>query len=442
MTMRNASCTPSGPSGCHEDDRVVVDHVRGDDLGQLVEVAAINRVEQPLHNPSRSGRRSIRLSRWSHSCTCSASSFMVTILSSAGSGSLALTLPATGGGGGGRVGSVVDRARRGASGALYPKSTYGGLNPRPRVRRPRRSARTERRWPGPAQRDPVNRVRSGRKQLSAGTAVCRRRAWPEPAAVQALRDAGFDGGCTVHPFRPRRESGGWGSLGPLWPTSPVPQAPPPDLRRARRPGGRERGAAQRRPRRPGRPRLSCSRDQGDGQDHDGPAAGQGAQLRRPGPTPANRATSATPASQITDGTIHGRHRARRRLQPGRWTSRATCSSGSPTLRPRGPQGLHHRRGPHAHQGGVDGAAQDAGGAARPRAVHRLATTDPQKVLDDHPVPRQHFEFSPHPHRPPWSRHLAGSARPRRSTSSRPRSSWWPGGRRLPPRRASPGSTRC
>ena len=46
-----------------------------------------------------------------------------------------------GGGRGGRVGSVVDRARWGASGALYPQSALAGLNscPRVRVRRERRA---------------------------------------------------------------------------------------------------------------------------------------------------------------------------------------------------------------------------------------------------------------------------------------------------------------
>src|SRR5206468_7501339 len=44
---------------------------------------------------------------------------------------------------------------------------------------------TRRRGSGPAQWDPVNRVRSGRKQLSAGPPVCRRGAWPEPTASTA-----------------------------------------------------------------------------------------------------------------------------------------------------------------------------------------------------------------------------------------------------------------
>ena len=49
----------------------------------------------------------------------------------------------------------------------------------------RKATRTQRRGSGPAQRDLVNRVRSGRKQLSAGPLVCRRVAWSEPATGPA-----------------------------------------------------------------------------------------------------------------------------------------------------------------------------------------------------------------------------------------------------------------
>ena len=56
------------------------------------------------------------------------------------------------------------RARRGASGALYPQSASAGLNPRPRPGGSEAALGTERRWSGPARRQPVNPVRSGRKQ--------------------------------------------------------------------------------------------------------------------------------------------------------------------------------------------------------------------------------------------------------------------------------------
>ena len=45
--------------------------------------------------------------------------------------------------------SRVDRARRGASGALYPQSALAGLNPLPRGTGPRSAPRARRRWSGP-----------------------------------------------------------------------------------------------------------------------------------------------------------------------------------------------------------------------------------------------------------------------------------------------------
>ena len=71
-------------------------------------------------------------------------------------------------------GDTADRARRGARGALYPQSTFGGLNPRPRPGTPHVGLARRCRGSGPAQRNPANRVRSGRKQLSADRPVCRR----------------------------------------------------------------------------------------------------------------------------------------------------------------------------------------------------------------------------------------------------------------------------
>jgi hypothetical protein len=59
----------------------------------------------------------------------------------------------------------------GQGGAAAPASgaaPTAGLKSRPRLGPPQGTTRMRRRGPGPAQRDPVNRVRSGRKQLSAG----------------------------------------------------------------------------------------------------------------------------------------------------------------------------------------------------------------------------------------------------------------------------------
>ncbi len=96
-----------------------------------------------------------------------------------------------------RYAPSADRARRGARGALYLKSTYGELNPLPRFGPPHDRSRTWRRGSGPAQRDPANRVRSGRKQLSAECPVCRRQAWPELRRISDRRRAQVDEGCTV-----------------------------------------------------------------------------------------------------------------------------------------------------------------------------------------------------------------------------------------------------
>jgi hypothetical protein len=51
------------------------------------------------------------------------------------------------------------------------------------------------------------------------------------------------------------------------------------------------------------------------------------------------------------------------------------------------QDLHHRRGPHAHQGGVQRAPEDHGGAARARQVHPVHDRAAQGAADDpEPVP--------------------------------------------------------
>ena len=58
-----------------------------------------------------------------------------------------------------------DRARRGASGALYPQSALAGLNPLPRGTGPGVSALSDGAdGPVPQRWSPVNQVRSGRKQ--------------------------------------------------------------------------------------------------------------------------------------------------------------------------------------------------------------------------------------------------------------------------------------
>ena len=119
------------------------------------------------------------------------------------------------------------------------------------------------RWPGPAQRPLVNRVRVGRQQLSAGMAGCRSQPGrrTEHRAVLSERM----GRLGRHGRRSLR-----------FPLSALPAGP---IRRAQGPGPRRQGAAQRRPRRPRLARLSLQRAPRDRQDVLGAHSGQGPQLR-------------------------------------------------------------------------------------------------------------------------------------------------------------------
>ena len=120
------------------------------------------------------------------------------------------------------------------------------------------------RWPGPAQRPLVNRVRVGRQQLSAGMAGCR----SQPGRRTEHR-AGWSsermGRLGRHGRRPLRLA-----------LSPLPAGA---IRRDQGPGPRRPGAAQRRARRPGVARLPLQRAPRHGQDVLGAHPGQGAQLR-------------------------------------------------------------------------------------------------------------------------------------------------------------------
>ena len=129
-----------------------------------------------------------------------------------------------------------------------------------------RRARCWVRWPGPAQRPLVNRVRVGRQQLSAGMAGCRSQPGrrTEHRAVVSERM----GRLGRHGRRPLR--------------LPLPALPAGPIRRDQGPGPRGAGAAQRRARRPGVARLPVQRAPGHRQDLVGAHPGQGAQLRGAG----------------------------------------------------------------------------------------------------------------------------------------------------------------
>ena len=150
------------------------------------------------------------------------------------------------------------------------------------------------------------------------------------------------------------------------------------------------GPAERRPRRPGRPRLPVQRAPGHGQDLDGPHPGQGPQLRRTRST-ASRAACATrawPSSRHVASTSTSSTPPRTTASRPSATSSTKAALGTP-----GPhQGVHPRRGPHALDGGVERAAEDARGDRPTHVVFVLATTDPQKVLPTIRSRTQHFEL--------------------------------------------------
>jgi hypothetical protein len=227
------------------------------------------------------------------------------------------------------------------------------------------------RWPGPAQRPLVNRVRVGRQQLSAGMAGCR----SQPGRRTEHR---------------RQRSERTGRLGPM---ADVPFV---SLYRRFRPGDstssgpgpRGAGAAECRARRPGVARLPLQRAPGHRQDLVGPHPGQGAQLRVAGRRRAVRGLHLVHRDH--PGHLARRARAGRGVQQRRGRH---ARPGGPR-RPGHPgtlEGLHRRRGPHALQRGGQRAAQDARRAARatwsscwPRPTRRRCRHHPERT--------QHLEF--------------------------------------------------
>ena len=81
--------------------------------------------------------------------------------------------------------------------------------------------------------------------------------------------------------------------------------------------------------------------------------------------------------------------------------------------PRGPvQGLHHRRGPHAHRAGLQRAVEDPRGAARPRDLHPRDDRNPQGAAHDHlPVPAVRLPADIPRHHPNAARHPRPEGRP-------------------------------
>ena len=103
------------------------------------------------------------------------------------------------------------------------------------------------------------------------------------------------------------------------------------------------------------------------------------------------------------GAGHGRHRDRRR-QPRAGRGRpGPGDAGAHRAGRAAAAGLHHRRGPHAQRACVQRAAEDGGGAARPRRLH--------------PGDHRHAQGAGHHHQPHPALRLPSHSRPMRSSAS-------------------------
>ena len=204
----------------------------------------------------------------------------------------------------------------------------------------------------------------GRKAAAlSGTSGVPQIAWPPPDDVSVERPGG---GRRPGPPRVAGRACRCGQLGSdRGPSVPVPAVPTSSFRRGPRAGPRRRGAAQRRAQRVRGPRLPVLGPPRHRQDLHGAHPGQGAQLREP---PERRAVLRVHAVRRHGGRPQLRPvRARRRLQQRRRRRPRPDRAHGGRL-PRSHQGVHPRRGPHALAGCVQRPAEDARGAARPRAV--------------------------------------------------------------------------
>ena len=171
---------------------------------------------------------------------------------------------------------------------------------------------------------------------------------------------------------------------------------------------------------PGRPRLPVQRPAGHGQDLDRPHPRQGRSTARTRST-ASRAACASRASPI-----EARHRRSTSTSstPRRTTAStpsATSSSKAALGTPGRTQGVHPRRGPHALDGGVERAAEDARGAAGARRVRARHHRPAEGVRHDRRgVSRSTSTCSP-PTSSPYVRFVVdrrGARRQRRARSRR------------------------
>ena len=166
------------------------------------------------------------------------------------------------------------------------------------------------------------------------------------------------------------------------PPRAVPPLPAGDLRRGHRPGPRHRAAARRAREQPGQPRLPLLRPARLRQDDQRPDPGPRAQLRAGADRRPVRRVRQLPGPGPRRAGLHRRHRDRRRV--ARWCRRRPRPAREGVLRAGAQplQGLHHRRGPHGHDAGLQRPAQARRGAAAAPALHLRHDRARQGAADD------------------------------------------------------------
>ena len=152
-------------------------------------------------------------------------------------------------------------------------------------------------------------------------------------------------------------------------------------------------AAQRRARRPGRARLPVLGPAGHGQDHDRPAARQGAELhesrrRRRSRAACARAASPSPTARSLDVfEVDAASNSRVDEMRDLLERVAYLSAGGAQ------EGVHPRRGAHAQRAAREAALLKTLEEPPEHVVFVLATTDPLKVAPTIRSRTQHYEFT-------------------------------------------------
>ena len=223
-------------------------------------------------------------------------------------------------------------------------------------------------------------------------------AWPSPGVTGVPRPR------RRAPQRapgPRRATAGSIGRDGLLPVA-LPPLPTAAVRRGARPGPRHQGAAQRRARRPGRPRLPVQRAAGHGQDVDRPHPRQGPQLRGARST-ASRAAKCENCVAVAEGRVIDWLLEQDAASKSKVDDMRDLLERVPLGTLGQPQGDHPRRGPHAQPGRRERPAQDARGTARPR-----------RVRAGHHRPAEGAAHDPQPH-PALRVPAAAARRPRPTT---------------------------